>query len=77
LPEFVRQGGDIVMSESHDAVPHSCFMTLPLLLLRVFEHFPGMLVSCEIWLFSIVFANAVRVGGAVFEFGRALVILVM
>lgn len=65
------------MSESGDAVPGRRFLTVPLVLLRVLKHLPRMLVSGEIRLFSILLPHSMRVGGAVFEFSRALVVLVV
>jgi hypothetical protein len=73
----MRQGSDFPMPESGDAVPHRCFMTLQLVLLRMLKRLPGMLVSREMFLFSILFAHPMRVGGAVFQFGGALVVLEM
>jgi hypothetical protein len=45
--------------------------------LSVLEGLPGMLISCQMFLLSMLFAYPVRVGGSAFQFGGALVILVM
>src|ERR1700678_2707931 len=73
----MRQARDVIMSETGDAVSDRWRVTMPLLVLRVLKRLPGVLVSREVWLFSILLAYAMCVGRAVFEFGRALVVLVM
>ncbi len=58
-------------------MPNRCLPAVLLLILSVLEDLPGMLISCQMFLFSMLFAYPVRVGGSAFQFGGALVILVM
>jgi hypothetical protein len=65
------------MAESGDAVSYGGLMTWPPVLMSVLRGLAGMLVSCEMFLFSIQFAHPVCVRGLVFQFGDALVVLVV
>jgi len=76
LPEFIRQGRDVGMAKSGDAVASSGLSVL-VSALRMLQSFPGILVSSQMILFSLLRRDTMGMRGDVMQFGGSLVILVM
>jgi hypothetical protein len=70
LPELVRECGDFIVSECSDAMPGRG-------LVSVFESLPRTLVSGQVFLLPMLFADTMSVGGAVLQFGGELMVLVV
>ena len=62
LPEFMSEGRDVIVSERGDAIRVSS-------LRRMFEGLPRLLVSCQVVLFPVLFADTMGMSGAVLQFG--------
>jgi hypothetical protein len=76
FPQGVGQCSDFVMSEGCDAVSSHRLGHL-MRPFRVLEGLAGMLVSAEVFLFSLLFTGAVGVGCEVVQLGGPLMIFVM
>jgi len=70
LPEFMREGRDFSVSECSDAMPGRGLGS-------VFKRLPRAFMSGQVFLFPVLFADAMSVGGAVLQFGGALMVFVV
>jgi hypothetical protein len=77
LPEFTSEIGDVLMPEGGDAVSNGGRVSVLLSVLGMLEGLPGMLLSGQVILLSLLLANAVEMGGLVVQFGGSLLILIM
>src|ERR1035441_7274802 len=77
LPEFMREGRDLIMSERDDAMPGRRRLSMLLGVLGAFECLPRMLVSCQVFLFSMLLGNIVGVRRDIVQLGGSLVVFVM
>jgi hypothetical protein len=59
LPEFVSEGGDVIVSECGSR------LRMQVTVLRVFEVLPRMLVSAQVILLSMLFADSMGVRRAI------------
>jgi len=69
-PEFVSEGRDVIVSERGNAMRGRS-------LRRVFEGLPRLLVSRQVVLFPVLFADTMGMSGAVLQFGGPLMVFVM
>jgi hypothetical protein len=69
LPEFMSEGGDVLMPERGDAMSHGSRLSMLRSVLGVLEGLPGMLLSSQVILLSLLLANTVDMGGFVVQFG--------
>ena len=65
LPEFLREGGDVLMPECGGAMANRSRLRLPMSFFGVLQRLPRMLLPRQVILFSMLFANTMGVGGAV------------
>jgi hypothetical protein len=72
----MSQSRDFIVSESGDTMSNHGLRKL-VRLLGVLEGFPGMLVSRQVFLFPLLLAGAVGMGGEVVQLGGSLMIFVM
>jgi hypothetical protein len=77
LPELVSPRLDIPMPESLGAVPHGIGVGPAARFPRELKRLPGPFVRGQMFRLAVLFSGAVRVRGAVVEFGRTLVVLVV
>jgi hypothetical protein len=78
LPELVRQGCDVGMSERGDAVSNRGSFVRRLMSFRgVLEGQPRMFVPSEVILFSVLLGDTMGVRRQVLQFGCPRMILVM
>ena len=54
LPQFVSQGRDVSVSELGDAMPIRSRFGMLMSLMRMLQHFPGMLMPREVFPFSLL-----------------------
>jgi hypothetical protein len=76
LPTFISQGCDSSMAERDEAIPSAC-LSMPMMLRRVLEGLPRILVPSRVFPASLVLGNSVCVGGAVVQFSGSLVVFAM
>jgi hypothetical protein len=70
LPEFMSERRDILVPKRDRAMSGRS-------LRRVFQSLPRLLVSGQVILFPVLFADTVSMRGAVLQFGGALMVFVM
>jgi hypothetical protein len=77
LPQFKGKSCDVFMSERDNSVRHRRSPRVVMGFLRMLKRLSGMLVSCQMILFSLQLPCAMSVRGDVVQFCGALVILVV
>jgi hypothetical protein len=65
LPEFMSAGGDFVVSKRGDAVGHSSPTRMLMSFFGVLQRLPGMLVSRQVILLSLLFGHPMGMRRAV------------
>jgi len=73
----MSQGCDVVMSKARDSMSGGRRLSVLMSVPRVLERLPGVLVSGQMILLSMLLRHTMGMRGAVVQLGGALVILVM
>jgi len=73
----VSEDCDVIMAERVDGVSRRRRQRMPMSVFGVLQGLPGILVSRQVILFSLLLADTMGMRGAVVQFGGSLMILVM
>lgn len=65
LPEFLREGGDVLMPESGGAMADRSCLSLPMSFFGMLQGLPRMFLSRQVILFSVLLTHTVGVRGLV------------
>ena len=77
LPQFIREGCDVGVSECGDSVSNRRLGRLPMRFGGMLLFLARVFVSGEMFLFSVLFGNAMGVRGQIAQFGGFRMVLVM
>jgi hypothetical protein len=73
----MRKGGDFIVSESGHAMSAVRRLTIRMSVMGLLQGLAGLLVPRQVILLSLLLGDTMGVRGAVMQFGRAWMVLVM